>query len=168
MLGVGDKVGTLAKGKMANFIITSDDLFKKDNIIYENWVEGRQYVVSRMDVTDLRGNYNLPATAWPNITLKIGGTPGAYEVNVERTGADSTRAKGTITRSGDMVTIYFDLKNKPAGNIRLSGYITAISPLSLERQRRIARWHHLHAGQQPIPAPSTPSQAETAETKAEY
>jgi imidazolonepropionase-like amidohydrolase len=130
MLGVADKVGTLAKGKMANFIITSDDLFKKDNIIYENWIEGRQYVVTRMDVTDLRGNYNMVSDALPGLTLKIGGTPGAYEVNIERNGADSTRARGTINRSGDMVSIYFDLKNKPSGNIRLSGYITGLSPLT--------------------------------------
>jgi len=130
MLGVADKVGTLAKGKMASFIITSDDLFKKENIIYENWIEGRQYVVTRMDVTDLRGNYNFASDALSNIILKIGGTPGAYEVNIERNDADSARAKGTITRSGDMVSIYFDLKNKPSGNIRLTGYITNISPLT--------------------------------------
>ncbi|MEO6980314.1 MAG: amidohydrolase family protein, partial [Mucilaginibacter sp.] len=90
MLGVGDKVGSLAKGKMANFIITSDDLFKKDNVIYENWVEGRQYVVSKVDVTDLRGNYSFASDALQNVVLKIGGTPGAYNVNLERTGADST------------------------------------------------------------------------------
>ena len=130
MLGIADKVGTLAKGKMANFIITSDDLFKKDNIIYENWIEGRQYVVTRMDVTDLRGNYTLASDALSNTVLKIGGTPGAYEVNIERNNADSARAKGTITRSGDMVSIYFDLKNKPSGNIRLNGYITHVSPLT--------------------------------------
>lgn len=130
MLGVADKVGTLAKGKMANFIITSDNLFKKDNVIYENWIEGRQYVVSRMDVTDLRGNYNFASDALPGVTLKIGGTPGAYDVNFERTGADSTRAKGTITRTGDLVSIYFDLKNKPGGNIRLNGYITKVTPLT--------------------------------------
>jgi imidazolonepropionase-like amidohydrolase len=130
MLGVADKVGTIAKGKMANFIITSDDLFKKENIIYENWIEGRQYVVTRTDVTDLRGNYNLASDALSNIVLKIGGTPGAYEVNIERNDADSARAKGTITRSGDMVSIYFDLKNKPSGNIRLTGYITNVSPLT--------------------------------------
>ena len=131
MLGVGDKVGTLSKGKLANFIITSDNLFKKENIIYENWVEGRKYVVSHMDVTDLRGNYSLAGDGLADIKLKIGGTPGSYDLNVERTGADSTKAKGTITRSGDMVTIYFDLKNKPAGNIRLSGYITSVSPVAL-------------------------------------
>ncbi|MDB4918281.1 amidohydrolase family protein [Mucilaginibacter sp.] len=130
MLGVGDKAGTLAKGKMANFIITSDDLFKKENIIYENWIEGRPYVVSRMDVTDLRGNYNFSSDALPGVILKISGKPGAYDVNLERTGADSTRTKGTITRTGDMVSIYFDLKNKPTGNVRLNGYITKTSPLT--------------------------------------
>jgi len=130
MLGVAEKVGTLAKGKMANFIITSDDLFKKDNIIYENWIEGRQFVVTSRDVTDLRGNYNLASDALSNIVLKIGGTPGAYEVNIERNGADSARARGTITRSGDIISIYFDLKNKPSGNIRLTGYIIKVSPLS--------------------------------------
>ncbi|SHN31595.1 amidohydrolase family protein [Mucilaginibacter sp. OK098] len=130
MLGVADKVGTLAKGKMANFIITSDDLFKKDNVIYENWIEGHQYVVSRMNVTDLRGNYNFASDALPGVILKISGTPGAYDVNLERNTADSTHAKGTITRTGDMVSIYFDLKNKPSGNVRLNGYITKTSPLT--------------------------------------
>lgn len=71
MLGVADKVGTLAKGKMANFIITSDSLFKKDNIIYENWIEGRQYVVSKMNVTDLRGTYTLTGDGLRAITLRI-------------------------------------------------------------------------------------------------
>ena len=130
MLGVADKIGTLEKGKMANFIITSDDLFKKENIIYENWIEGRQYVVTRMDVTDLRGSYNFASDALPGVSLKIGGTPGEYDVNIARNDADSTRAHGTITRSGDVVSIYFDLKSKPNGNVRLTGYITNLSPLT--------------------------------------
>ncbi|HZY36467.1 MAG TPA: amidohydrolase family protein [Mucilaginibacter sp.] len=129
MLGVADKVGTLAKGKMANFIITSDDLFKKDNIIYENWIEGRQYVVTRQDVTDLRGSYNFASDALQGLTMKIAGTPGSYEVNIART-ADSAQTRGTITRSGDMVSVYFDMKSKPAGTIRLTGYITKTSPLT--------------------------------------
>jgi len=130
MLGVADKLGSLEKGKLASFIITSDDLFKKDDIIYENWIEGRQYIVTRMNVTDLRGNYTLASDALPGVSLKIGGTPGEYEVNLSRAGADSAKAKGTITRSGDIVSIYFDLKNKPEGSIRLNGYITDLSPLT--------------------------------------
>lgn len=130
MLGVADKLGSLEKGKLASFIITSDDLFKKDDIIYENWIEGRQYVVTRMNVNDLRGNYTIASDALPGVTMKIGGTPGEYDVNLSRTGADSAKAKGTITRSGDIVSIYFDLKNKPEGSVRLNGYITSLSPLT--------------------------------------
>jgi len=129
MLGVADKVGSLEKGKMANFIITSGNLFKKDNVIYENWIEGRQYVVSRINVTDLRGKYTFASDALPGVELNIGGTPGEYEVKFDRK-ADSVHAKGTITRTGDLVSIYFDLKNKPSGSIRLNGSITATMPLT--------------------------------------
>jgi imidazolonepropionase-like amidohydrolase len=132
MLGIGDKVGTLAKGKMANFLITSADLFKPDAVIYENWVEGRQFVVSKMDVSDIKGKFSLIGDGFANTTLTINGTPGAYTATIDRSGADSTRATGTFTRAGDIVTLYFDLQSKPKGTIRLSGYITATSPLTFK------------------------------------
>jgi imidazolonepropionase-like amidohydrolase len=43
MLGVEKQVGSLGKGMVANFIITSQNLFSKDNIILENWVKGKRY-----------------------------------------------------------------------------------------------------------------------------
>ena len=131
MLGIADKVGTIAKGKLANFIITSAQLFKKDNVIYENWVEGRQYVVGKLDISDLRGTYTLNAEGLANTTLSINGTPGSYTLAAIRTGADSARATGTITRAGDGVSMYFDFKNKPSGIIRLNGYITKASPVTM-------------------------------------
>jgi imidazolonepropionase-like amidohydrolase len=131
MLGVSDRIGTLAKGKLANFIITSDSLFKKENVIYENWVEGKQYVVSRVSPINLAGTYKLAGDGLAGITLRVAGTPGSYELNVQRSGADSVRARGTITRTGDMVSLYFDLKTNPAGTIRLSGYISSTSPITL-------------------------------------
>src|SRR5690606_13955142 len=91
LLGVSEQVGSLAKGKLANFLITSDNLFKKDNIIYENWVQGQRFVVTKMDVSDLRGNYALTIEGISPFTLKIGGTPGAYDVNIERKGTDSVK-----------------------------------------------------------------------------
>ncbi|MEO6524824.1 MAG: amidohydrolase family protein [Mucilaginibacter sp.] len=128
MLGISDKVGTLAKGKMANFIITSDTLFKKDVVIYENWIEGRQYVASKMDISDLRGAYTLNGDGLSNVKLNVTGTPGTYILSVER---DSTRAQGTFTRTGDAVSINFDLKVNPAGTIRLNGYIEKTSPITI-------------------------------------
>jgi imidazolonepropionase-like amidohydrolase len=154
MLGVSDKVGSLAKGKLANFIITSANLFKADNIIYENWVQGQKFVVSKMDVSDLRGTYSLSGSGLANTTLVISGTPGAYTANINRTGADSARTQGTIVRTGDLVNLYFDLKNKPSGNIRLNGYIASMSPVTLRGEGVLpdggaVRWTATYTGAAP-------------------
>ncbi|EDM36489.1 amidohydrolase [Pedobacter sp. BAL39] len=52
MIGISDKVGTLEKGKLANFIITSDSLFKKENLVLENWVQGKRFITYKKDDKD--------------------------------------------------------------------------------------------------------------------
>lgn len=130
MLGISDKVGTLEKGKVANFLITSDNIFKTGNIIFENWVQGKRFVVNKMDVTDLRGTYSLNIDGIGAATLKITGTGGGSIAAIERLGADSVKTNASFTRNGDWVTITFNLKKNPSGDIRLSGYLTGNSPLA--------------------------------------
>ena len=132
MLGISDKVGSLEKGKLANFLITSENIFKSSNIIYENWVQGKRFIVSKMDVTDLRGVYNLNADGIGALTLKITGTGGGTAAAIERTGADSVKTTATFVRSGDWVSINFNLKKNPKGDIRLSGYLTNVSPIAFK------------------------------------
>ena len=132
LLGINDKVGSLTKGKEANFLITSDNLFKKDNIIFENWVQGKQFIVAQKDVKDLRGDYNLIIAGVGNLTMKVAGAAGAYDVNIERTGADSVKAKANFNRNGDLLTIIFDLKKSPKGDIRLSGYLDKLNPITFK------------------------------------
>ena len=155
MLGISDKVGTLTKGKMANFLITSANLFKADNVIYENWVEGRQFVVSKMDVSDIKGKFTITGDGLANTTLTVNGTAGAYTATIDRAGADSTRATGTFTRAGDIVSLYFDFQNKPKGAIRLSGYIASTSPLTFKGESimpdgTMGKWTATYSG--PAPA----------------
>jgi hypothetical protein len=78
LLGIGDKVGSLEKGKVANFLISSDNLFKNGNIIFENWVQGKRFIVNKMDVSDVRGTYNLNVDGVGALTLKITGTGGGF------------------------------------------------------------------------------------------
>ncbi|WP_342330131.1 amidohydrolase family protein [Pedobacter sp. FW305-3-2-15-E-R2A2] len=52
MIGISDKVGTIEKGKLANFIITSDSLFKKSNLVLENWVQGKRFITYQKDEKD--------------------------------------------------------------------------------------------------------------------
>ncbi len=128
MLGLTERMGTLEKGKLANFMITSGNLFQKDNIIYENYTQGERLVVSKMDVTDLRGNYTMAMEGSSPSVLKIGGKPGSYDVSLERKGTDSLKAKVTMVRNGDLVNFYYNT-TKPAGSIRLNGYVHAVNPI---------------------------------------
>ena len=59
LLKLDDKIGTLEKGKWANFIITSDELFEENGEILENWVQGERTIIQRSDLIDTRGKYNL-------------------------------------------------------------------------------------------------------------
>jgi len=52
-------IGTLVKGKLANFIITSKDIFENDATIHENWVQGNRSIIDKMDNDDIRGQYDL-------------------------------------------------------------------------------------------------------------
>ncbi len=61
ILGKGDQLGTLEPGKQANFLITSGALFEKNTTLYENWVQGRKYVINDLGQKDIRGEYDLVA-----------------------------------------------------------------------------------------------------------
>ena len=59
MIGMADKVGALKKGMLADFIITSKNIFEEDATIYENWVGGTPYRYSDSNMPDIRGEYKL-------------------------------------------------------------------------------------------------------------
>jgi len=138
LLGISDKVGSLEKGKVANFLISSDNLFKNGNIIFENWVQGKRFVVNKMDVSDVRGAYNLNIDGVGALTLKITGTGGGSTAVIERVGVDSVKTTATFTRNGDWVSINFNLKKNPKGDIRLSGYITSANPVTIKGESALA------------------------------
>lgn len=135
MLGISDKVGSIEKGKLANFLITSDNLFKSSNIIHENWVQGKRYIVNKMDVSDLKGVYNLNVDGVGALTLKITGPTAA---SIERTGADSVKTTATLGRNGDWVTLSFNLKKNPKGDVRLTGYISSESPIAMKGEAALS------------------------------
>ena len=50
VLKMSQKIGELKKGFYANFLVTSGPIFKEESVIYENWVIGKQYVLTPNDV----------------------------------------------------------------------------------------------------------------------
>lgn len=59
LLNQSNTLGLLKKGSLANFIIVSGDIFEKESKIHENWVQGSRNILDKMNVEDIRGNYNL-------------------------------------------------------------------------------------------------------------
>ncbi len=116
MMKVSDKIGSLASGKMANFIITSNTIFNKDNTILQNWVMGKAYLVKGVQAMDLRGNYQLNADG-QNYKLIIGGSIDNPSFKVEKDGTALT-TKGSY--ENQQVALNFSSDAVPA--IRLNGW----------------------------------------------
>jgi imidazolonepropionase-like amidohydrolase len=122
LIGADDLVGTLKKGNIANFIITSGNLFSTDNVIYENWVRGKQYIVGQQVVQDPRGIWNLTVGNQPPMKLTINGK--SAEKPDFQLIADTTKLSPKVNVNGDFVTIQVQMDKKKPGTTRLTGYRT--------------------------------------------
>jgi len=118
LLEAEDQLGSLEQGKLANFIITSEDLFDPSSTIYENWIQGKSFVIHDMDKKDHSGTYVLKVGA-TEYTLKIEGQPGKEKFAVYR---DDTLKMQT---TGDIEAATFHLNidlPETEGKLRLAGW----------------------------------------------
>ena len=100
ILGQSNTLGTLENGKMANFLITSGDIFDAETTIYENWVQGKKHVINAMDQRDIRGQYNLTAGG-KTYQVKIEGSYGKPSMS---TTIGETKYPSKLTYSNDWIT----------------------------------------------------------------
>ena len=119
MLNVTDKLGKLKTGMIANFIITSGNLFDEKTIVYENWIQGNAYKINDHNTIDVRGNYALTYNSKNNCQLKIEGEIDKLKATVL---ADTAKMTANIVVSGNSVSITFNPKDM-TGTLRLSGSI---------------------------------------------
>ncbi|MCE3280983.1 MAG: amidohydrolase, imidazolonepropionase [Bacteroidetes bacterium] len=127
LLNLSDKLGKIQTGMIANFIITSGNLFDEKTIIHENWIQGVSYKFSDYNAVDVRGNYDF--THGPErvtYQLKIEGEPEKLKSTIQ---IDTTKTPATVVVSGSSISILFNPKNAN-GAIRLSGVITK-DPLTM-------------------------------------
>ena len=72
IIGADNIVGTLQAGKLANFIITSQDIFEEGEI-YENWTLGEQHIINKKQTVDVRGYYTFNSREFKNKPITITG-----------------------------------------------------------------------------------------------
>jgi imidazolonepropionase-like amidohydrolase len=120
MLGADDHVGSLATGKLANFIITSDNLFDKKNTIHENWVQGKRFAIKPLHVADESGKYKF-MVADTSYTVEISGDPGKHSAKIIINDSTSIKLKAAFDR--ETISLAFSPKGKD-GDIRMNGWRT--------------------------------------------
>jgi imidazolonepropionase-like amidohydrolase len=121
MLNVADKIGSLKSGMIANFMITSGNVFDEKTIIYENWIQGSNYKLIDYNAIDVRGNYDFSYGHNRNLfQLKIEGELDKLKGTLL---IDTAKIPVNITVSGNSISISFNPKDI-AGTIRLSGTIS--------------------------------------------
>lgn len=117
-LGIYDMVGSLDAGKLANFLITSGNIFSDKTTIYQNWVHGKKYGVKDDIWNDTRGKYKL--------VLNTPNGPVNYTLDFKANNAASIIGKDTVTSrfyyDGRQVRINFAPERR-GGDYRLSGMI---------------------------------------------
>lgn len=102
MLGVYDKVGSLDKGKLANFLITTGPLFQERTTLLQNWIQGIKYTIKE-DAGNVAGTYQLV------VTTQAGKEN--YTLEVKSPGAATLYAKDTLLSrfsfDGKQLKIYY-------------------------------------------------------------
>jgi len=120
LLGIYDQVGSLGKGKVADFLICSDSIFNEKNVIYQNWVKGIPYIINSFDFKDLRGKYRLEAGP-TTLNLIIDGSVGQPDASIKIN--DSSKLKVTLIKADELITLSFHYpKDTSKKSFLLSGY----------------------------------------------
>ncbi len=130
LIHADDLLGSLAVGKLANFIVTSGNLFSAENVIYENWIRGKQYILANRAIADLRGTYDLKITPQTGAS-----TPGTQNLKLLITGAnpdkpdfgvtmnDTTKITPKVSVDNNLVSMQVTMdKKQPNALTRLTGY----------------------------------------------
>ena len=121
LLNADKMLGSLKKGMIANLLVTSGNIFDEKTVLYENWVDGKPYMISDMNLPDLSGSYKLElGDSVYNIV--ISGTADKPAIKIKMGEKD---LKGTISVSNKLMSISISTDK---GVIRLSGVADPAAP----------------------------------------
>jgi imidazolonepropionase-like amidohydrolase len=118
-LGIQEIAGSLAVGKLADFIVTDDSLFKDKTIIKENWIRGMRYRFNK-EVKNLmaNGQYQIKMDSISYL-LTISGSEDKTEFKIEAFDSSKVGIKGKL--NGEYFTGRIN-RNISKGEILFSVY----------------------------------------------
>jgi imidazolonepropionase-like amidohydrolase len=119
LLNVDDQVGSLKKGMVANFIITSGKLFDEKTFVFQNWVQGEAFSIKSLDTREANGKYTLTINGQV-YTLDVTGEAGSPKAKIK--GTDTTSVDGNLSINKELITLSFKPEKQNPASIRLSGW----------------------------------------------
>ncbi|MBG9375998.1 amidohydrolase family protein [Panacibacter sp. DH6] len=127
MIGAYDKVGSIEAGKLANFIITSGPIFEEKTVMYQNWIQGKSFVLNENGWNDYRGNYTLTVkenNQSKTYTVAVNGTPDDLSATLQPLG-DTVKHDIKFAVNGKMVKLNWSLKADSSKLTSLTGLISS-------------------------------------------
>ncbi|MFY0602161.1 MAG: amidohydrolase family protein [Cyclobacteriaceae bacterium] len=112
-----NEVGSLKKGMLANFFISSKDAFDAESKILETWVQGQRHQFGDLSESDFAGKYSLSLED-EKINLELIKIPAGHSAVIFR--EDSTILPVTLAINENNVLITF---TRDSSHYRLSGWI---------------------------------------------
>lgn len=118
LIGVQNRVGSIAAGLDASFLITSGNIFSEDAVIYENWVQGNKFVLKDKDAPDFSGKYSLQIGD-KSYEMEVSGKPGVQKARIKIN--DTTTVDARTKFEKNLITLGFSA-GKSGEGVRLSGW----------------------------------------------
>ncbi|RVU90350.1 amidohydrolase [Flavobacterium columnare] len=122
LLGKENQIGCLKAGAYANFLITSGDIFDIKTTLFENWVNGKKYVINDLEAKDIRGNYQL-TIGNENYKMKIEGEIKTPKIEIKNDQDKTINSK--LTLSNNWVNILLQTVDTTKTEFhRLAGFVS--------------------------------------------
>ena len=118
LLGVDKMIGSLEKGKLANFIITSGNIFEEGSKIHHNWVKGKAHAINEIEEPVKEGLYDLILNdSTYNLHVRVEKN-GKQKMHIQVN--DSTTIKIKSSNKEDFINLSFVLEEGSSA-VHLSG-----------------------------------------------
>ncbi len=117
LMNIADQTGKLMSGMLANFFVSTTDIFEKEAMITDTWIAGKQFDVNAQDSADMRGKYALTLDTLKGYSIQFGGKANNPECSILK---DTIKSKVDFEKDIMQFTLKFEpVKGK--GAYRLNG-----------------------------------------------
>jgi len=119
-IGVGDQLGSLDPGKIANFIVCKGDYFTKEGKLIQTWVGGKPMVQQELQTPIAEGKYKLQLGAENlNMTIKMDGSSIKSTIFY----SDTLKTEANLSIKKNLVAFNFSPPKNKTETYRLNGSI---------------------------------------------